>query len=201
MARRRRTPGFRRSGRTGAVLLSLAVLVCTPATVVVLASRDTAAAPTVVDQPASRDPLRPATPFFAGQGVRPDGVGCRSPDGTAVRGRAHLDVFADGRRVTVPAGIGVLDGCRYWLHTTAADGVVQIASPERRAFTLGDLFDIWGAPLARDGALGLPGRLRAFAGGRRVSGDPRRIALRDGQEIALVIGRSPARVPREFTFR
>jgi hypothetical protein len=197
MARRRRTPGSRRGRRTGAVLLSLAVLVCTPAAVVTLASRDTAAAPTVVDQPASPDPLRPAAPFFAGQGLRPDGIGCRSPDGTAVRGRAHLDVFADGRRVTVPAGIGVLDTCRYWLHTTAADGVVQIASPERRAFTLGDFFDIWGAPLS----LGLPGRLRAFADGRRVSGDPRRIALRDGQEIALVIGRSPARVPREFTFR
>jgi hypothetical protein len=188
-----------------AVVLSLAVLVCTPATVVTLASRETAAAPVVVDRAGSSDPLRPAAPFFAGQGVRPDGIGCRSPDATALRGRAHLDVFADGKPVTVPAGIGVLESCRYWLHTTAADGVIRIASPERRAFTLGDLFDIWGAPLARDRVLGFrlgpDRRLRAFADGRRVGGDPRRIALRDGREIALVIGRSPARVPRGFTFR
>jgi hypothetical protein len=208
---RRRTPRHRprprRGARAAAVLTALLVLVCTPAAVVVLASGQTAAAPSHPPRPGSRDPLRPAAPFFAnaGDGVRPDGIGCSSAGASALRARAHLDVFADGARVTVPAGIGVLASCRYWLHTVADDGVIQIGSPARRRFTLGDLFDIWGAPLTRDRvlgfALGARRGLRAFVDGRRVAGDPRAIGLRDGREIALVIGRAPAHVPRRFTAR
>ena len=111
-----------------------------------------------VVRPGSNDALRPSAPFFAnaGDGVRPDGVGCTGPGRVAVRGRAHLDVFADGRRVTVPGGIGVQPTCAYWLRTTRDDGIVAIESPQRRAFTLGDLFDIWGAPLSRTRVLAFP---------------------------------------------
>jgi hypothetical protein len=170
------------------------VSICAPVAVVVLASDQTAAAPSRPELPGSRDPLRPSAPFFAeaGDGVRPNGIGCSSADGAAVRARAHLDVFADGTRVTVPANIGVLANCRYWLHTLADDGIVHVSSPERRSFTLGDLADIWGAPLSR---------MRAFVDGRRVTGDVRRVAIKNGREIALVIGRAPAQVPSTFTFR
>jgi hypothetical protein len=185
-----------------AVLATLLATFATPIAVVILASGETTALPKP-GQPRSVDPLRPAAPFFAGvgDGVRPNGIGCSNLPGTAMRARAHLDVFADGRRVTVPGKIGVLAGCRYWLHTLADDGVVHVSSPERRTFTLGDLADIWGAPLSRTGALGFTQRtLRAFVDGRRVTGDVRRIALKEGREIALVIGRPPAHVPRRFTF-
>ena len=96
--------------RTGAVLL--------------LASTDTVTAEAPVVRPGSNDALRPSAPFFAnaGDGVRPDGVGCTGPGRVAVRGRAHLDVFADGRRVTVPGGIGVQPTCAYWLRTTRTTG-------------------------------------------------------------------------------
>jgi hypothetical protein len=155
---------------------------------------------------AGADPHRPTAPFFAGtgDGVRPDGIGCTSEGRIVVRAAAHLDVFADGARVTVPAGIGEHATCTYWLHTRAADGVVAITSPQRRAFTLGVLFDIWGAPLTRTRVLAFgvgPRRpLRAFVAGRPFSGDPRRIRLVDGREIALVIGRRPAAVPSRFAF-
>jgi hypothetical protein len=188
------------------VLLALVLLVCTPVAVVILASAQTAAAPRA-NQPGSGDPLQPSAPYYVGtgDGVRPNGIGCDPAAGTALRGRAHLDVFADGARVKVPANIGVHASCRYWLHTLADDGIVSIESPERRTFRLGDLFDIWGAPLTRERVLGFSlapqHRLRAFVDGRRVAGDPRRIALQDGREIALVIGRAPAQVPQAFTFR
>jgi hypothetical protein len=197
----------RRTTRAAAVLLALAVLAGTPVAVVVMASGRTVPAPTRPGEPGSADPLRPSAPFLAGvgDGVRPDAIGCQATEATALRGRVHLDAFADGARITVPAGIGVLPTCRYWLHTLADDGVVHIASPERRRFTLGDVFDIWGAPLSRQRALGFalgPGRrLRVFVDGRRVAGDPRRIRLADGAEIALVVGRAPSRVPDSFTLR
>jgi hypothetical protein len=79
---------------------------------------------------------------------------------------------------------------------------VVIAAPQRRSFTLGDLFDIWGAPLSArrflDFAIGPDRPLRAFVDGRRARGDVRAIALRDGREIAVVAGRRPARVPSRF---
>jgi hypothetical protein len=193
--------------RAGVVLLALAVLVCTPVVVVVLASGRTAAPAARAARPGAPTLLRPSAPFAAGRGdgVRPDGIGCEPTDPARFRARAHLDAFADGERITVPAGIGVLASCRYWVHTLAPDGVIHIPAPLRRRFTLGDLFDIWGAPLTRHRALGFtlgPGRrLRVLVDGRRVSGDPRRIALADGREIALVIGRAPAHVPGSFTFR
>ena len=164
MARRRsqptglhRAPLSRRRGvRVLATIVSVLVLVGAPVLVVLLASTEsvTASAPEI--RPGSTDPLKPSAPFLtnAGDGIRPDGIGC-SAAGTplAVRARAHLDVLADGARVTVPAGIGILPTCRYWLSTTKPDGVAEILSPERRAFTLGDLFDIWGAPLGPDRVL------------------------------------------------
>jgi hypothetical protein len=187
MRRRHPHPRLRRAF---VVLLALGVLVCTPVLVVILASGRTVAA-------AGPSPLQPSAPFPG----RVNGIGCEPTDRTAFRASVHVDAFADRARITVPAGIGVLASCRYWVHTDADDGVVRITSPVRRRFTLGDLFDSWNAPLTRERALGFGQRLRVFVDGRRVGGDPRRIALVDRREIALVIGRAPARVPRSFTFR
>jgi hypothetical protein len=197
------TPRLRRIWTAIGVVASVAILIGAPIVVLLLASSDTVAeAPAV--RPGSTDALRPSVPFFtnAGNGVRPDGIGCTGNGRVAVRGRAHLDVFADGRRVTVPRGIGVLPTCAYWLRTTRADGFVDIVSPERRSFTLGDLFDIWGAPLTRKRvlafAVGRDRSVRVFVNGRRTTGNPRSTRLADGREIALVIGQEPDQIPSRF---
>jgi hypothetical protein len=203
-----RTPGGRRGRRTATIVLSLLVLIGVPVLVVALASGESAVSASEAGkvQPGSGDPHRPSAPFFAntGDGVRPRGIGCAGEGPVVQRARAHLDVFADGAAVRVPAGIGAAGPCAYWLHTDADDGVIAITSPQRRVFTLGDLFDIWGAPLTRRQALGFPlgpgRRLRAFVDGRAVQGDPRAIHLADRREIALVIGRQPSVVPADFAF-
>jgi len=203
-----RTPLSRRRGvRAFATIASVLVLVGAPVLVVLLASTEsvTASAPEI--RPGGTNPLQPSAPFLknAGDGIRPDGIGC-SAAGTplAVRARAHLDVLADGARVTVPAGIGILPTCHYWLSTTKPDGVVEILSPERRAFTLGDLFDIWGAPLGPDRVLtfrtGPTRPLRIYVDGRRVTGDPRAVRLLPRREIALAVGRLPPIIPSRFDF-
>jgi hypothetical protein len=198
------TPRSRRTWTAIGIVASVAVLIGAPIVVLLLASSDTVTAEAPTIRPGSNDALRPSAPFFtnAGDGVRPDGIGCTGPGRIAVGGRAHLDVFADGRRVTVPGGIGVRPTCSYWLRTTRDDGIVTIASPERRTFTLGDLFDIWGAPLTRTRVLAFPvGRdrpVRVFVNGRRVTGDARATRIASGREIALVIGRQPAQIPSRF---
>jgi hypothetical protein len=197
-------PRSRRMWTAIGIVASVAILIGAPVAVLLLASTDTVTAEAPVVRPGSTDALRPSAPFFAnaGDGVRPDGVGCTGPGRVAMRGRAHLDVFADGRRVTVPRGIGVQSTCAYWLRTTRDDGIVAIESPQRRTFTLGDLFDIWGAPLSRTRVLAFPvgpdRPVRVFVNGRRITGDPRATRLTGGREIALVIGRRPSRIPSRF---
>jgi hypothetical protein len=206
--RRPRPPGPRRGRRTLTIVLSLLALVGIPVLVVALASGESAVTASQAGRiaPGSSDPRRPSAPFFAntGDGVRPRGIGCLGEGPVVLRAHAHLDVFADGARVAVPAGIGRAGPCTYWLHTDAADGVIAVTSPQRRIFTLGDVFDIWGAPLTRrqvlDFDLGPGRRLRAFVDGRSVQGDPRAIRLGDRREIALVIGRQPGVVPADFAF-
>jgi hypothetical protein len=99
----------------------------------------------------------------------------------------------------MPAGIGiapphvrrgafVLSGrCEYALRTREPTGLVEVATGTRA--TLGDLFRIWGQPLARARVLSFRGRVRAYVGSRLRTGDPRSIALRPKSVVTLEIGR------------
>ena len=91
------------------------------------------------------------------------------------------------------------------LHTHSASGLIHIEPDRRGRFTLGEFFDEWGVRLDSTcigGYCNGGGKeLRVFVDGRRVSGDPRRIALTNRQEIAVVFG-GPGEfgsVPATFT--
>ncbi|MHB9754315.1 hypothetical protein ACYBSK_08055 [Streptomyces sp. BYX5S] len=91
----------------------------------------------------------------------------------------HLTVYADGRRVTVPADLGIDRSGpkpRYSpLHTHDTSGTVHVESPQWRDFTLGQFLTEWGVrPVCT-----------AEVDGEPVAGDPARIVFRDGQEITL----------------
>lgn len=114
---------------------------------------------------------------------------------------AHVELFARGRGVVVPAGIGVAPPrrrsgafvrsgrCEYPLRTHAPTGVVEVAT--RQPATLGDLFAIWGQPLSRRRLAGFAARggpgVRAFVDGAP-AGDPRAVRLRPHAQIVLVVG-------------
>jgi hypothetical protein len=125
----------------------------------------------------------------------------------------HLEVFARGRVVVVPSGIGVARpfardgafveprGCTYPVRTRAPTGVVEVA--RGRTLWLGDLFDVWGQPLARTRLAGFTTTtrrpVRAYVGGRRWRGALREIPLRRHAQIVLELG---AYIPphRRFLF-
>lgn len=98
----------------------------------------------------------------------------------------HLELFAYRQVAIVPARIGVARGCSYPVRTTAPTGVLEVATTSRR--TLGDLFAIWGRRLSPAGFLTFRGRVSAFVGGRRFTGDPRKIVLTPHAEIVLELG-------------
>jgi hypothetical protein len=135
---------------------------------------------------------------------------------------SHLDVFVNGRPVTVPAGIGIKitdpgvhsgrdqNGPTYGnirlcahvcispLHTHDASGILHTESPTPTPNRLGQFFTEWGVRLNRScvGGFCRPrAPIAVFIDGRRYTGDPRSIGLADGREIAIVIGSPPRTIP------
>ena len=105
--------------------------------------------------------------------------------GTGVERRVHLELFANGFVVIVPARIGVRSArCRARTWTSEPTGVVRFYG----AATLDDVFAVWGLPLGPTRMLGFRGAVRLYRNGSRLRGDPRRVPLRDGDELVLEVG-------------
>jgi hypothetical protein len=143
--------------------------------------------------------LRPAGPAAAA--ARPvQGLRCER----RARGKrfgVHLEVFAKGLDVVVPAGIGIApprvrDGayvsggrCEYPIRTYEPTGLIEIDSGLDP--TLGAFFDLWGQPLSRTRLLGFrAGKgevVSAFVDGERRRGDPRSIPMTRHAAIVLEV--------------
>jgi hypothetical protein len=108
-----------------------------------------------------------------------------APGATAGRHRAHVELFAQKRVVIVPPGIGLRPGCRARVRTLDPTGVLHF---DRGDLTLADLFAVWGRRLGPNGLLDFGGRVSAFVAGRRVTGPPGAIRLRDHAQIVVEVG-------------
>lgn len=137
---------------------------------------------------------------------------------------AHLDVFLDGKKVLVPAGVGIditdpgvkssknpvsyggikecTNPCISTLHTHAEDGVLHTESKKSEPNTLGQFFIEWDVKLDANcvGEYCSPAKAVAvYVNGKRFTGDPATIELTNKTEIAVVIGATPAGgVPSKF---
>jgi len=129
----------------------------------------------------------------------------------------HLDVLVEGRKVAVPAGVGMAEpvdtgpcppgppfgDCATGhiftakvavvpVHTHSTSGLIHIESDRPGTFTLGQFFDAWGvrfdSSCVGGYCTGNGKRLQAFVNGKPVPGDPRSIVLGYRQEIAVVYG-------------
>jgi hypothetical protein len=117
------------------------------------------------------------------------------------RFRVHLELFARKLVLLVPAGVGVspplqrdhgrvtAGRCLYPLRTKEPTGVIEVGAAARRP-RLGDVFRVWGQPLAPRRLAGFRAAkpLLVFVNGKRFTGDPRTIPLRRHDEIVLEIG-------------
>ena len=137
--------------------------------------------------------------------------GCRrslrkEPPSTSISTSTSL---VDGRRVTVPAGIGIDDaeGFISPLHTHDESGVIHVESPDVRTFTLGQFFSVWGlrlTPRCLGGYCATGAKqLWVFVDGKRFSGDPRLLPLTAHEEILVAYGtrgQLPRPIPARFDF-
>jgi hypothetical protein len=140
---------------------------------------------------------------------------------------AHLDVFVNGERVLVPAGIGIaihdpgvntsttalgvgyggITGCASPcispLHTHFPTGVIHTESATVQPNRLGQLFTEWGVRLDSTcvgGYCSPAARAVVLVDGNRFPGNPADIELADQREIAIVIGSLPSQVPSSYDF-
>jgi hypothetical protein len=146
-----------------------------------------------------------------GNGQPVDGIEGSSREMLAVHIHAHLSIFDHGRQVAVPYAIGFVRPFRvqqgfvgvgrgiYWLHTHDATGIIHVESPDARAYTLGNFFDIWGRPLTTTNVAGIEGPVHAYVDGKPYTGDPRAIVLRAHAQITLEVG-TPLVTPPVYVF-
>lgn len=115
---------------------------------------------------------------------------------------AHLDIFAGGKRVTVPALVGINSGAGYLteLHTHDSSGVIHIEAQKKRDFTLGQVFAEWGIFLNGRCAGAYCNGLKWYVNGKEQTGNPAGLVLEPHQEIAIVVGKPPAKIPSSYAF-
>ena len=141
--------------------------------------------------------------------LRSIGLAPLSPaEGTAVHLHQHLDLYVDGAKVPVLAGIGIDPAVGFApLHTHDASGVIHIESPTARGYTLGEFFAVWGVRftpscLGGDCAAG-DRRLRVYVDGAAYPGDPTTLLLASHQEIVVAFGTAaqlPSPSPSSYRF-
>ena len=116
---------------------------------------------------------------------------------------SHLDIFVDGKKVKVPALIGINVGAQYLteLHTHDTRGVIHIESPkENDHFTLGQFVAEWGVFLDGRCIGAYCNGLKWYVNGKRQVGNPQRYTLQSHDEVAIVVGKAPAKIPSKYAF-
>jgi hypothetical protein len=127
------------------------------------------------------------------------GLSCSRPAGRV--GAAHVELFANGRVLLLPPGIGVAPpvarvgarivsgGCGYPLRTLDPTGVVWLG--RGRGLTLRSLFSVWGQPLGGHRLAGFRSHspVRAYVDGVLRKGPAGSTPLTNRAEIVVEIGR------------
>jgi len=119
--------------------------------------------------------------------------------------RMHLELFANGRVVVVPAAIGLRGArqtlgrvdaarCRARVWTLDPTGVVHFTGRT----TLGDIFGVWGRRLTPARLLTFGGAVRVYVNGVRRRGDPGTLLLDDRDQVVLEVGAS---IPPHRSYR
>ena len=136
------------------------------------------------------------------QRLRADRLPVLSAEAFAVHIHQHLDLFVGGKHEPIPALIGIKAQQRYLspIHTHDFSGIIHIESPTRRTFTFGQFWDVYGVRFDSKCVGGECGGVKVYVNGVRYLGNPRGIVLRSHQELAVVVGKAPKKIPRRAVF-
>ena len=121
--------------------------------------------------------------------------------GLVLHFHTHIDIFVDGKKVTVPALVGINGGAGWLteLHTHDDRGVIHIEAQKKRDFTVGQFFAEWAVYLNAHSIGGYSG-MKWYLNGKLQTGNPQTLVFKPHQEIAFVVGKAPAKIPSSFKF-
>jgi hypothetical protein len=106
----------------------------------------------------------------------------------------------------VPALIGIDDGSFITeLHTHDSAGILHVESPKKVPYTLGQFFGVWGvrlSPTCVGGYCASPNKpLKVYLNGKLYSRNPDNLILQNHQEIAIVFGKAPKKIPSTYGWK
>jgi hypothetical protein len=176
------------------------------AVAVALASGGSSAKPFHVDFSSMGGLQNGAPPWNNGSGELQDHLSDVNLDPLAQEALAfhihqHLDVYVNGKHVTVPALIGIFDNSFITeVHTHDTSGIVHVESAKNRPYTLGQFFGEWSVRLTANCIGRYCGALQWWVDGVKRTGNPADLILRPHQEIVIATGKAPAHVPKSYKF-
>jgi len=122
-------------------------------------------------------------------------------NGLVLHFHVHIDIFVNGKKVKIPAYVGINLGAGWLteLHTHDARGVIHIEAQKSRDFTVGQFFAEWAVYLDSHSIGGYSG-MTWYLNGKQQTGNPAALVFQPHQEIAFVVGMPPAKIPSSFKF-
>jgi len=122
-------------------------------------------------------------------------------NGLVLHFHTHIDIFVNGKKVKIPALVGINPGAGYLteLHTHDDRGVIHIEAQKSRDFTVGQFFAEWAVYLDSHSIGGYSG-MTWYLNGKRQTGNPENLVFKPHQEIAFVVGKAPAKIPSSYKF-
>jgi hypothetical protein len=128
------------------------------------------------------------------------GLDALSQEALAYHIHSHLDLWVNGKKVSVPAQVGITQTFITEVHTHDTTGVIHIESPVTKDYVLGQFFGEWGVQLTSNCVGTVCGNLQWWIDGTKQTGDPALTVLSAHKEIAIVVGKKPAKIPSSYTF-
>jgi hypothetical protein len=130
------------------------------------------------------------------------GLSALGQEGTVIHIHQHLDIYVNGKKVHVPAlvGIDASAGFLTELHTHDTSGVLHVESATKRSYILGQFFGEWGVKLTSNCLGTYCGNLKWWVDGNRMFGNPAELILKAHQEIVIATGKAPSPVPKSYKF-
>lgn len=150
----------------------------------------------------TKAPWPPEYEFLADR-LLPLGLSTLSQEGVATHYHSHLDIFVDGKHVTVPKYVGINLGANYLteLHTHDTRGVIHIESPKSNDhFSVGQFVAEWGVFLNSRCIGAYCDGLKWYLNGKLQTGNPQKYVLQSHDEVAIVVGKPPAKIPSSYKF-
>jgi hypothetical protein len=111
----------------------------------------------------------------------------------------HLDIYLNGKHVTIPECIGIF-GCYAnfvyltQLHTHHTDGIIHVESATPHKYTLGDFFAEWGVFLDKQCVGAYCQGYKWYVNGKRMTGNPQDLVLTPHLVIVIAIGKQPKHI-------